>query len=171
MGNVEGNLMKLEDRLFGRLDGNEHQSRSRLRDGQNSQLIGFWSEVLKTHSLIELTQMVQAQRGLWAKVDAAKLEEARLKGQPNFMIIALSEWVTGDDIRKQPTNLENLFQHEHGCSRGLSKIELREPGVKRKASHQRLILQTELLNTAKRLTLTGVTYSVIIMRPNKQISP
>ncbi|VTT74463.1 unnamed protein product [Fusarium fujikuroi] len=121
MGNVEENLVKLEDRLFGRLDGNEHQSRSRLHD---------------------------------AGVDAAKLQEARLKGQSNFIIISLSEWTTSDDLRKQPTNLENLFQFERGCSRN----ELHEPGVKRKASHQRLILQTELLNTAKRLALTVSNY-------------
>lgn len=45
MGNVEENLVKLEGQLFGRLDGNKHQSRSRLHDGRNSSLIVFRSKI------------------------------------------------------------------------------------------------------------------------------
>ncbi|KAG5795020.1 hypothetical protein H9Q69_005914 [Fusarium xylarioides] len=77
------------------------------------------------------------------------------------MIIWLSDWDTSNDIRKQSANLENLFQLEHGMAWLLHKLlqdELCEPSVNSKASHQRLIhLQTEHLNTAKRLILTRVT--------------
>ncbi|KAH7200392.1 hypothetical protein DER44DRAFT_813761 [Fusarium oxysporum] len=137
---------------------------------------------LKPYTLIELTQMVQAQCGPWAKVDTVKLQEARGKGKFNYMIISFSDWDTGEHIRNHSANLESLFELDHGCSslpfihhlhivdlavhqkmgydydiKKFLEEELCEPGVKAKVAYQRLILQTESLKTARRLALTGVT--------------
>ncbi|EWZ84067.1 hypothetical protein BFJ70_g6371 [Fusarium oxysporum] len=180
MGNVEETLLKLEDQLFGRFDENVNTEAGYVMVKIHNEL--DFRQKLKPYTLIELTQMVQAQCGPWAKVDTVKLQEARGKGKFNYMIISFSDWDTGEHIRNHSANLESLFELEHGCSslpflhhlhivdlavhqkmgydydiKRFLKEELCEPGVKAKVAYQRLILQTESLKTARRLALTGVT--------------
>ncbi|WKT48084.1 hypothetical protein QSH57_012989 [Fusarium oxysporum f. sp. vasinfectum] len=180
MGNVEETLLKLEDRLFGRFDENVNTEAGYVMVKIHNEL--DFRQKLKPYTLIELTQMVQAQCGPWAKVDTVKLQEARGKGKFNYMIISFSDWDTGEHIRNHSANLESLFELEHGCSslpfihhlhivdlavhqkmgydydiKKFLEEELCEPGVKAKVAYQRLILQTESLKTARRLALTGVT--------------
>ncbi|RKK23958.1 hypothetical protein BFJ67_g16879 [Fusarium oxysporum f. sp. cepae] len=180
MGNVEETLLKLEDQLFGRFDENVNTEAGYVMVKIHNEL--DFRQRLKPYTLIELTQMVQAQCGPWAKVDTVKLQEARGKGKFNYMIISFSDWDTGEHIRNHSANLESLFELEHGCSslrflhhlhivdlavhqkmgydydiKRFLEEELCEPGVKAKVAYQRLILQTESLKTARRLALTGVT--------------
>ncbi|EXA39782.1 hypothetical protein FOVG_08825 [Fusarium oxysporum f. sp. pisi HDV247] len=180
MGNVEETLLKLEDLLFGRFDENVNTEAGYVMVKIHNEL--DFRQKLKPYTLIELTQMVQAQCGPWAKVDTVKLQEARGKGKFNYMIISFSDWDTGEHIRNHSANLESLFELDHGCSslpfihhlhivdlavhqrmgydydiKKFLEEELCEPGVRAKVAYQRLILQTESLKTARRLALTGVT--------------
>ncbi|KAG5758493.1 hypothetical protein H9Q72_013369 [Fusarium xylarioides] len=161
MGNVGDNLLKLQGRLFGQFDDNINPEAGYVMVKIHNEL--DFGLKLKTHALIELTQMdgPSPTRTLGQSRMPPSCKKLGQKEQSNFMIIWLSDWDTSDDIRKQSANLENLFQLEHGMAWLLHKLlqdELCEPSVKSKASHQRLIhLQTEHLNTAKRLILTRVT--------------
>jgi hypothetical protein len=179
MGNVEDSLLKLEDRLFGRFDEsvNNEAGYVMIKLPDESE----YRQKLKKYSMIDLTQMVQAQGGPWSKVDTVKLQDSREKGKFNHMIISFSDWETAEHIRKYFANLNDLFELEHSCSclpfihhlhiadlaahqkmgydYNMQKFldeELREPGVKAKVAFQRVILQTPSFDTARRLVLTGV---------------
>ncbi|KAF5619779.1 hypothetical protein F52700_11607 [Fusarium sp. NRRL 52700] len=180
MGDVEDNLLKLEGRLFGQFDENINPEAGYVMVKIHNEL--DFKQKLKPKSYLELTQMVQAQCGLWAKVDTVKLQEARSKGKFNYMIISFSDWDTGEHIRNRPQNLKTLFKLEHDCTtlpltyhlhivdlaihqkmgydydmKKFLNEQLRVSGVRAKVAYQRLILQTEQLGTARRLALTGVS--------------
>ncbi|KAF5621353.1 uncharacterized protein FTJAE_11324 [Fusarium tjaetaba] len=100
---------RLEARLFGQFDGNINPEAGYAMVQIHNELDS--RQKLKTHAVIELTQMAQAQRGPWAKVVAAKLQEAWSKRtvQLHDHKVWLSDWDASNDIQKQPANLEKIF--------------------------------------------------------------